>query len=219
MRSFVVSLLLTGASAAAAAAAPVPNVYLGNNRGTAQPGLLMPAIGLGTGGYSDNNATGYGNYPECWSSLTGCGPWVQQAVTSWFAAGGRRLDAANSYQNDHDVGAAMAASGLPRSEVFLLSKTGPSHPLGYNDTLAQFEAIKASMGVSYVDCLLIHWPWPSASKGNVTNNSTQSTDPACNTAAATYDEVECRLQTWRAMLHIYNSGGALSIGTSNFNVT
>ena len=42
------------------ASALVPNVELGNSRGTAVPGLLMPAIGLGTGAYSNNAAVGYG---------------------------------------------------------------------------------------------------------------------------------------------------------------
>ena len=33
----------------AAVAVVVPNVVLGNSRGTAVPGLLLPAVGLGTG--------------------------------------------------------------------------------------------------------------------------------------------------------------------------
>jgi hypothetical protein len=36
--------------------ATVPSVILGNSRGTAVPGLEMPAIGLGTGAYSNNPA-------------------------------------------------------------------------------------------------------------------------------------------------------------------
>ena len=95
-----------------------------------------------------------------------------------------------------DVGAALAASGVPRGDLFILQKVGPSLPLGYADTLQQFEDIKATMNVTYVDALLVHWPWPSASKGNVTNNATQSSDPLCNTTAvATYDEAGCRLST------------------------
>ena len=215
------ALLSFAFTAAAAAAAPaVPTVPLGNSRGTAQPGLTMPAIGLGTGAYSDNAAVGYGGYPECWSTSAGCGGFTRRAVASWLSLGGRRIDAANSYQNDADVGAAIAASAVPRSEIFLLSKVGPSFPLGFNETLAQFEGIKARMGVDYLDTLLIHWPWPSASKGNVTHNATQSSDPLCNTTAtATYDEKGCRLSTWAAMLQIYASGGARSIGVSNYNVS
>ncbi len=119
-----------------------------------------------------------------------------------------------------DVGAAIASSGVSREDLFILQKVGPSLPLGYADALSQFEAIKAAMNVSYVDALLVHWPWPSLSKGNVTNNATQSTDPLCNTTSlATYDEVGCRLSTWRALLQIYNAGGARSIGVSNYNVS
>ena len=200
--------------------AAVPTVILGNSRGTAVPGLEMPAIGLGTGAYSNNAAVGYGGYPECWSTSAGCGGFARQAVGAWLSAGGRRIDAANSYQDMADVGAALAASGVPRSELFILQKVGPSFPLGYADSLKQFEDIKAAMNVSYVDALLVHWPWPSASKGNVTNNATQSSDPLCNTTAlATYDEVGCRLSTWRAMLEIYRAGGARSIGVSNYNVS
>ena len=82
----------------------------------------MPAIGLGTGSYSDDPAVGYGGYPECWSTLAGCGAYTEKAVGAWLAAGGRRLDAANSYGSQISVGKAMAASGVPRADIFLLSK-------------------------------------------------------------------------------------------------
>jgi hypothetical protein len=50
--------------------AAVPTVILGNSRGTAVPGLEMPAIGLGTGAYSNNAAVGYG----------GCGFWAPPVI-------------------------------------------------------------------------------------------------------------------------------------------
>ena len=150
------------AALAAAAAVPyVPSVVLSN---TAQAGVSMPFIGLGCGGYSSANA-GYNAYPECWigdGGATGggsgtCGGFVQQAVTSWLEAGGRRLDAANSYQDQVDVGKALnaylASSGTPRSDIFLLSKIGPSHPLGGADAKAQFEGVLNEMQVDYVDLL------------------------------------------------------------------
>lgn len=205
------------AAAAAAAAPAVPSVALLN---AAVPGLTMPAIGLGTGAYSDNAAIGYGNYPECWSSCGGCGGFARRAVGLWFDAGGRRIDAADSYQNQADVGAAIGSSGVPRGDVFLLSKVGPSQPLGFNDTLAQFAKVKADMGVGYVDALLVHWPWDSKSQGNVTQNGTaQSTDPLCNHTSTAYSEAGCRLSTWRAMVQIFESGGARAIGVSNYNVS
>jgi len=128
----------------------VPDVLLGNTRGTAQPGLLMPYIGLGTGAYSDDPSVGNGGYPECWSTTHGCGEWAAQATNSWLSVGGRRIDAANSYDSQIDVARGMAASGVPREEIFLLSKVGPSQPLGFNDTLNQFASILSEMNQTYV---------------------------------------------------------------------
>ena len=70
-----------------------------------------------------------------------------------------------------------------------------------------------------MDLLLIHWPWQSKSAGNVTSNTTQSTDPACNTTSPVYSESGCRLSTWKALVQIWASGGARAIGVSNYNVT
>ena len=44
----------------AAVAASVPSIAL---RNSAAPGQTMPAIGLGTGSYSDDPKVGYGGYP------------------------------------------------------------------------------------------------------------------------------------------------------------
>jgi alcohol dehydrogenase (NADP+) len=211
---------LFAVSAASAAAVSSPTFPLKN---AAVPGTNMPWLGLGTGAYSDNAAVGYGGYPECWSTSAGCGGFAQTAVSTWLSVGGRRIDSANSYQNQDDVGTALATAitngVVARDELFILSKVGPSNPLGYNDTLAQFEGIKAALQTTYVDALLMHWPWDSKSQGNVTNNQTTSTDPLCNHANATYDEAGCRISTWRALVDIFNAGGARSIGVSNFNVS
>jgi len=83
--------------------------------------MTMPAIGLGTGGYGAANK-GYGVYPECWMEIVGCGPFTVTAVQTWLALGGRRLDAADSYDTQTSVGIAMAASGVPRSDIFVLQK-------------------------------------------------------------------------------------------------
>ena len=179
----------------------------------------MPAIGLGTGSYSDDPTVGYGGYPECWSTLAGCGAYAEKATAAWLAAGGRRIDAANSYGSQISVGAGMAASGVPRADIFLLSKVGPSKPLGFNDTLSQFANILSDMKVDYVDMLLVHWPWDSKSQGNVTNNVTQSSDVLCNHTSPAYSEAGCRISTWKAMVQIWQSGGARAIGVSNYNVT
>lgn len=182
---------------------PVPSFAL---RNAAVAGLTMPAIGLGTGGYGTNPAS---PTPECWGASHGCGAVAQAATVAWLGLGGRRIDAADTYDDDEYVGAGMAASGLPRGEIFVLSKIGSGAAMGYTDTLAQFQGILARMNINYVDALLIHWPTSLAN----------SSEPSCQVFAPTYNATECRLQTWRAMVSIFNGGGALSIGVSNYNAS
>ncbi len=69
-------------------------------------------------------------YPECWLELIGCGNHTIEAVTKWLNVGGRRLDAADSYDTQTSVGIAMARSSVPRSEMFVLQKTGSWNPMG-----------------------------------------------------------------------------------------
>lgn len=63
--------------------------------------------------------------------IANCGNYTIEAVTAWLNAGGRRLDAADSYDTQTSVGKAMALSSVPRSEISLLSKTGNWNPMGY----------------------------------------------------------------------------------------
>jgi hypothetical protein len=58
--------------------------------------------------------------------------------------------------------------------------------------------------------------WPSCETGG---GCGPSTDPACNFNASTYDDSACRLSTWRALLHLWKTGVALSVGVSNFNIS
>ena len=155
---------------------------------------------------------GYGGYPECFDDASGCDIYSARTLLSWLELGGRRLDTANTYGSDRSIGRAMAQSGVPRKEIFILSKIGPGQfdlPLGYNDTLVQFRQILRDLQTDYVDLLLIHWP---------TQVVPQSMDPNCRQGPH-YDERLCRLNTWRAMLEIFDSGKALSVGVSNFNIT
>jgi methylglyoxal/glyoxal reductase len=181
--------------------------------------LFLQLSFLSTGAYSNNNL-GYGAYPECWSVQAGCGQYATQAVQTWIQAGGRRIDNANSYQDQSAVGLGIRNSGVAREELFILSKIGPSLPMGYADAMEQFQIILANLSTTYVDMLLIHWPWQNPSQGNVTNNSTQpSQEPSCNPGTSSYNMTTCRLDTWRALVDIFNAGGARAIGVSNYNST
>jgi glycerol 2-dehydrogenase (NADP+) len=177
-------------------------------KNAAVAGLVYPAVGLGTGGYGLDP---FRKYPQCWiEAIPGCGAHASAAVSSWLKMGGRRIDSADSYANQKAIGKGIKESGVPREQVFITSKVGPSQALGYNDTLAQMQSIKAELGVGYVDMLLIHWP------DTATPNST---DPACQHGTPTYDARACRLSTWRAMLEIFNKGEALGVGVANYNAT
>jgi diketogulonate reductase-like aldo/keto reductase len=203
----VVVACLTLAAVQASKPADVPTFTLYN---TAVPGLTTPAIGVGLGGYGSNPAVGYGGYPECFADANGCDIYSRRVVQEWLQLGGRRLDCSNIYGNDRSVGEAIARSGVDRSELFILEKTGPGGiPLGYNDTMMQFRTILDNLRTDYVDLLLIHWP---------TQDIPQSMDPYCRRSAM-YDERKCRLSTWQAMLDIFDSGRAKAVGVSNFNIT
>ena len=80
--------------------------------------------------------------------------------------------------------------------------------MGYSDTLAQAKEILVQTGLDYVDMLLIHYPKSVGS----------SSDPYCSTPSSMYNERECRLSTWRAMVELYHTGIARAIGVSNYQV-
>jgi len=126
--------------------------------------------------------------------------------------GGRRLDAADSYYTQKSVGEAMRNSGVNRSDIFVLQKVGPTNPLGYNDSLTQFAGILSDMQITYVDSLLIHWPWQEIP-------GQHSSDPYCDPYSAKHNFTACRISTWKALIKIYESGQALSIGVANYNIT
>lgn len=206
----------------AAGVSTVPSVLLKN---AAQPGTFMPATGAGSGGYTGNSSIPYGTYPECFNgcadaecsspnppSFLGCGEYVDASMATWIQLGGRRLDNSNSYHNQAYVSQSMIGSGLPRDQIFLTSKVGPYLPLGGAEAKAQFFTTLKVTGLSYVDLLLIHWPTCVTSTCN-------SSEPSCQFGAATYDEKECRLATWRALVDIFNAGQAKAIGVSNYNTT
>ena len=203
------SALLSLAALGVASAYTIPSIPLKN---AAAPGTSMPVTGLGTGGYG-HNATNPAAYPECWSDSAGCGEWVLNATLAYLQLAAStsptqaRLDNANSYDDVDNVGRAMLLSGLPRSQIFLLSKTGSGQAMGYADTLAQMDAILAQGNYSYVDALLVHWPTSTAA----------SAEPTCNAKAPAYNATHCRLDTWRAYVDIFNQGKARAIGVSNYN--
>ena len=184
-----------GTALAAAPAHTMPSFPLFN---AAEPGMTFPAIGFGTGAYgSDRECAAR---PGCMNIAAGCGDCAYESMVTWLRSGGRRLDLAHSYGNDVVVGRAIRDSGVPRSEVFILSKVS----LGHVDALVQMETILRDLETDHVDVLLIHW-W--STRGGT------GLDPLCNPPV---DERACRLSTWRALLQLHELGLAKSIGVSNW---
>jgi 2,5-diketo-D-gluconate reductase A len=115
---------------------------------------------------------------------------TQEKVEEALAAGYRHVDTAAAYRNEAGVGAAIAAGGVQREDVFVTTKLWNSAQ-GYDSTLAAFEKSLERLGTGHVDLYLIHWPLPSR---------------------------DLFLDTWRAFERIKEEGGSRSIGVSNFRV-
>src|SRR4029453_6662580 len=84
---------------------------------------------------------------------------TRAAVTAALEAGYRHIDTAAAYANERQVGEAVAASGLDRSEVFLETKIWISD-YGYDETLHGFEKSARKLGVERIDLLLLHQALP-----------------------------------------------------------
>jgi 2,5-diketo-D-gluconate reductase A len=115
---------------------------------------------------------------------------AQDTVEEALEAGYRHIDTAAAYRNERGVGAAIAASGIAREEIFVTTKLWNSAH-GYERTLSAFEKSIARLGLDRVDLYLIHWPVPSEGRA---------------------------LDTWRAFERIHEEDGARTIGVSNFRV-
>lgn len=113
---------------------------------------------------------------------------TRAATLTALEIGYRHIDTAQMYRNEKGVGEAVAASGIPREEIYVTSKlnNGFHAPA---DALTAFETSLETLGFDYLDLFLIHWPMP-----------------------AVLDYVE----TWKAMEQILASGRVRSIGVSNF---
>ena len=113
---------------------------------------------------------------------------TRQATLDALEVGYRHIDTAEMYGNEKQVGEAVSASGLARSEVFVTSKLNNGFH-ARDAALRAFDGTLDALGFDYLDLFLIHWPLPSVG-----------------------DFVE----TWRALQEISESGRVKAIGVSNF---
>ena len=111
---------------------PVPTLPAGDAK--------IPAIGLGT------------------SNLGGDGQKVRgETVATALTLGYRHIDTAWKYGSERDVGEGIRASGVPRGDIFLCTKVSHEY-LRPADFARSVDESLATLGVDYVDLLLVHWP-------------------------------------------------------------
>ncbi|MGW5941029.1 aldo/keto reductase [Streptomyces celluloflavus] len=139
----------------------VPTVKLNN-------GVEIPQLGFGVFQVPDDETTA--------------------AVTSALETGYRSIDTAAIYGNETGVGRALAASALPREDLFVTTKLWNADQ-GYDATLRAFDASLAKLGLEYLDLYLIHWPTPAR---------------------------DLYLDSWRAVERLASEGRIRAAGVSNF---
>jgi 2,5-diketo-D-gluconate reductase A len=112
------------------------------------------------------------------------------AVAAALEAGYRSIDTAAMYHNEAGVGRAIAASGIPREELFVTTKLwNDAH--GYDSALRAFDESLGKLGLDYLDLYLIHWPAPGRDR---------------------------YVDTWRAFEKLVADGRVRAIGVSNFQI-
>jgi 2,5-diketo-D-gluconate reductase B len=81
-------------------------------------------------------------------------------VTHALQCGYRHLDTARKYGSEQWVGEGVRASGIPRQDIWITSKVTEENAKA-NDFARSVDVSLKTLGVDYVDLLLIHWPQPN----------------------------------------------------------
>lgn len=101
-------------------------------------GVEMPQIGYGV--YQVDPA-------EC-----------ERCVADALRVGYRMIDTAQAYHNEEGVGTAVRKSGIPREDLFLVSKVWISN-YGYEKAKASVDESLRRLGTDYIDLMLLHQPF------------------------------------------------------------
>ncbi|MGA8331166.1 MAG: aldo/keto reductase [Mycobacterium sp.] len=103
----------------------------------------IPVLGLGVAELSDDE--------------------TERAVSAALEIGYRLIDTASVYGNEAAVGRAIAASGIPRAELFVTTKVANADQ-GFQTTQDAVKVSLDKLGLDYVDLFLVHWPMPQRGK-------------------------------------------------------
>jgi diketogulonate reductase-like aldo/keto reductase len=119
-----------------------------------------------------------------------------EAVEAALRAGYRHIDTAAVYKNEEDVAIGIAKSGVPREQVFLVTKLR-SHDHGAGAYDACLASLKR-LNTEYVDLYLVHFPGVA---GHDHADAAQR---------------EIRKETWKQMERLFKEGKCRLIGVSNY---
>ena len=97
----------------------------------------IPAIGFGTYGMSAAE--------------------IYRVIPAALSAGFRHIDTAQIYRNEGEIGDCVAASGIPRSEIFLTTKVWVGNYSEKHFEASVNESLR-KLKTDYIDLLLLHWP-------------------------------------------------------------
>ena len=148
---------------------------------TLSNGVKIPKLGLGTWFIDDAD--------------------VADAVKAAVAAGYRHIDTAQAYGNERGVGEGVRTCGVPREELFVVSKVAAEHKT-YEQAKNGIDETLRKMGLDYLDMMIIHSPQPWG-EVNQSNNRYE----------------EGNREAWRALEDAYKEGKLKAIGVSNFQIS
>lgn len=148
-----------------------------NETYTLPNGVEIPKLGLGTWMIEDDV--------------------VADAVKKAVEIGYRHVDTAQAYQNERGVGEGIRESGVARDELFVTTKLEAGIK-SYEDAKAAIEGSLETMGLDYIDLMIIHSPQP------------------WQNFAGDDRFFEGNLAAWKALEEAYDAGKLRAIGVSNF---
>jgi 2,5-diketo-D-gluconate reductase A len=146
---------------------------------TLRDGTEIPQLGFGTLAVQPDREASDAN-AELTAGI------VAQALETGY----RHVDTAQSYGTERGVGRAIAASGIPRAELYVTSKLSNGNHAP-DDVRRSFEETLDHLKSDYLDLFLIHWPLPTRYDGDY-------------------------VSTWKAVAGLVADGRLRSAGVSNF---
>ena len=144
---------------------------------TLSNGVEIPKLGLGTWFISDKDAV--------------------QAVKNAAKIGYRHIDTAQAYQNERGVGEGIRACGVKREDMFVTTKLA-AEVKSYQEAVASIDGSLKTLGLEYIDLMIIHSPKPWAKFGGDDRY------------------FEGNREAWRALEEAHKAGKLRAIGLSNF---